>query len=176
MERKCLSGADPQSPARVPTEGDFFGQYKPAPELDEIVRFIGAGKAGMGHLAEYEIKCYWRAKASKRNGVIVAGTASKTSGLLALTSEADFTIVLAADYCRMLDNYQLEALVYHECCHIAEDEDAEGNETPIIVAHDLEMFRAELREYGYWTPALIAASREFRQLELTLEDAQLAPA
>jgi hypothetical protein len=79
--------------------------------------------------------------------------------------------VMAADHCRGISNLELEAAIYHQLCHLHEDEstDSEGEVTysPAIRPHDLEMFRSELDRYGFWTQDISAASHHFaKQLKL----------
>lgn len=105
-------------------------------------------KHGFTHIRQASVDYLWRGKGSTRGGKLVLGKTQRPSGLLKLYSKADFVIILAADHCRnqKLDEDQLEALLFHELLHIGSDDEGE----PTLVAHDVEAFVEEIKEYGLW--------------------------
>ena len=94
----------------------------------------------------YRIDFLWKRTGGARNGAPTLGACQKPSGLLAYFSGCDFVIWLAADHCKEqgLDDEQMEALLFHELCHIGQDDKGK----PILLPHNFEGFRAEIEEYG----------------------------
>ena len=160
---------------RIPVENDFLGDdFLAAPELEELGDSLIRQK--LGHLddGELAIEYRWKKKGGKSGGNAVLGKCVKLSGLARhLALGAHFCVWLGADYVRAmkLDDRQIEALVYHELCHI-EREEPEDEDKPVVyrsVGHDAEVFFAELREYGAWRPSLVELEQTIRQLSLPLE-------
>lgn len=165
----CVTGAIPTGAPVVPTE-DEFGDYTylDAPSIERIADALIERKPEFAHLGMYSIGYFWKVKAGKKMGKVVAGKESKASGLLAYKLQATYVIEVSADVARTFNNLQLEALVYHELCHLGVDEDDDGNTTPRVAAHDIEMFLAEYRSYGPWHLDLVNAERTFQQTRLDL--------
>jgi hypothetical protein len=108
------------------------------------------GSVKFKHLADATVHFLWKAKGGKSGGKLVLGKCKKPSGELKFYSDADFVILFSADHCHKLrlKNYQILALLYHELCHTAKDEN--GNFT--TVGHEFEGFNDELRLFGAWKP------------------------
>lgn len=74
----------------------------------------------------------------------------------------DFLIILDAGFWEEATDQQREALMYHEMCHVKQEVDQfgelrfdiEGNPKYALVAHDLEVFNAEVQRYGAWHPGI----------------------
>ncbi len=78
-------------------------------------------------------------------------------------------IWLAADHIRdhAFNQFQLEALIYHELSHCGWDLDEKTGETKwMVVAHDVTTFYNELTSYGTWTPELRVLRQGYEQLAL----------
>lgn len=74
----------------------------------------------------------------------------------------DFLIILDAGFWAESNDFQREALIYHEMCHVKQETnefgdgrfDADGNPKYGLVTHDLEAFNAEVAKYGAWHPGI----------------------
>ena len=160
---------------RVPSEVEF-GQsdFLDSDDIKTVAERVIRAK--LQHLDDGEllIDYRWKKKGGKSGGNAVLGKCVKLSGLARhLALGAHFCVWLGADYVRAmkLDDRQIEALVYHELCHI-EREEPEDEDKPVVyrsVGHDAEVFFAELREYGAWRPSLVELEQTIRQLSLPLE-------
>ena len=160
---------------RVPSEVEF-GQsdFLDSDDIKTVAERVIRAK--LQHLDDGEllIDYRWKKKGGKSGGNAVLGKCVKLSGLARhLALGAHFCVWLGADYVRAmkLDDRQIEALVYHELCHI-EREEPEDEDKPVvyrIAGHDAEVFFAELREYGAWRPSLVELEQTIRQLSLPLE-------
>lgn len=150
----------------VPIEEDFgTADFLPANDLQAQASELITLHTGFSHLASLTIHYRWKKKGGKKSGAAVYGKCVKPSGLLADYSEADFIIWLAADYVRDAEftTRQIEALLFHEMCHAGVDD--EGDK-PALIAHDVEMFRAEIVSYGFWNDELKSLETSVRQLDL----------
>jgi hypothetical protein len=118
-----------------------------------------------GFLRNIEVKFLWKRAGGRSQGKARLGYCAKTSGLAKHYAGADFVVWLAADAARDygLGPRELEALLFHELCHIDYDDEADK---PTVRAHDVEMFVDELAEYGTWTADLRRARHAFEQLPL----------
>ena len=146
----------------------IFGDFLDAPEL----KVIGDGLIKSGLLARYGddnliIDYRWKRKGGTSGGMPRVGKCVKLSGPAKHYADGShFMIWLAADHCEVegFNEYQIEALVYHELLHVerveTDEEDLEGQ--PIIKyrtrGHDFEGFYSELKQYGAW-------NRDWQRLE-----------
>ena len=159
--RRLVTGGDPDARFVVPVEGDFTDlvdetvahDYIPAPEVREVGEALIDACPEFAHLRGVEIAYLWRREGGKTKGRLTLGKCTKPSGLLAHFSGATWVVWLAADHIgvRSFTAWQVEALVYHELCHTSV---AGEDDTPTLVGHDVEAFRAELARYGLWKPDL----------------------
>lgn len=156
--------------------------YRHAAEVEEI-----AGKLIAEHhtdLAGQTIRYVFREKATTSRGAAVLGKARKISGLnAALVSlvgrdEVDdpaqfFVIEIAEDAWSALNKDQRVALVDHELCHFATDEDSEGNQRLILRPHDLEEFTQVVDRHGLWRPPVEAFAAVVKAAagQLSIDDA-----
>ena len=110
------------------------------------------------------IEFLWKARGGSSNGKLTLGKCIKMGGLALHFAETDYVIWLAADHIDALplDRYQVEALLFHELCHI--DATKEEEKVTIAVnAHDLEAFKAEVEYYGFWRHDLAAMARTMQR-------------
>ena len=121
-------------------------------------------KERFGRLQNFRISYRWRAKGGQKSGKYVLGRCQKTAGLVRHFSEADFVIMISADWCRaaQFTFAQMEALVFHELCHAG----ITDKWTPKIIPHDFEGFYGELEVYGPWTKELKSVESAFKQRTL----------
>lgn len=164
----------------IPSDSDFEAEevdYLPAPEIEALADRLRATKSHFADIRGYRIAYWWKRKGGTAGGKCVMGKCQKTPPLAKAHKRSTWTIWLAADHLRdfRFTNRQLEALVFHELLHAAlkevEVKDKDTGETdteyrPAIVGHDLEMFHAEVLEYGLWTRELERARSLFEQAEL----------
>lgn len=160
-------------PARIPTPMRFDEagtDFLAAPDLEEIGELLIARHERLQFLDTWSIGYVWRREGTERNGKVVLGTMSRPSGALRFYSRHDFLVTLAADHCRnaRFTERQLEALVFHELLHATVNAKGDG---PALVGHDVEMFRAEIEEYGLWNLDLTLAAESFEQIRFDLDGA-----
>ncbi len=101
------------------------------------------------HLAGCEILFLFRDQAAKSAGKLIAGKASKMSpkeNAIAGDVSYAFKIELASDLWTLNTEAWRRALVDHELCHCAGNED-DGWE---IAPHDLEEFASIVERHGLW--------------------------
>lgn len=178
-----VTTTDPLDAVFVPSEGMFgdadFIECRAGAKVADIL--IGK-RTEFRHIPEHNgrILYLWKQKGGKSGGRQTLGKCTKLSGMARYLSgvheehPADFVIWFAADHCRdgVINNYQFEALVYHELCHIEieEKEDKEGNPTGemqwTVVAHDAEVFHNEIATYGAWKSGLAQNRNAWEQLAL----------
>lgn len=85
--------------------------------------------------------------------------ARKVSDLYLLLCGFDFILEVDEFYFNFLGPEQQEALIDHELCHMAQDEDGF-----YIREHEVEEFRAVLERHGFWRTGLeefVAAAQPF---------------
>lgn len=119
-------------------------------DIYELVEELVA--AHHDHLAEARIALVWVHNVKPdRDGHLVLGKARKISQREQLWNEHDFSIELNEFAWRELKVEQRRALVDHELCHLAVDQDEETEEETFrIRKHDLEEFNAVVRRHGLW--------------------------
>lgn len=145
-----------------------------APEVRDIARqLIDAYPSRFGVIRNLRMVYYWKRDGGKSEGKPVYGKCVKVPPLArALSVEedadekipADFVIWLAADHINaaLFSRFQLEALIYHELCHV----DVSEKGKPALLPHDFEGFKSEILEYGDWKEDLQHARDAFTQLPL----------
>lgn len=164
-EGEPLPAVDPklESAPPVPVEADFMtDEYIGDKDLVDFCE--KARSAYAAHLSDVHIKWRWRAKGGTTQGRATFAKTVKLAGLTRHYGHCDVTIWFGADHLRLFKPtaHQFRALVFHELQHIVY---ADGNVS--LVGHDLEMFCAEVREFGLWRTDLVKAAEAFKgQLEL----------
>lgn len=150
----------------VPVADDFdFGtaEFKPDKALKALAGTLIDRHPDLAHVKMLDVRFMWKRKGGESGGKAVYGKCVKPGGLLRhALSAADFVIWLAADQCQGFTRHQVEALLYHELCHIGRDEDGKRS----LVPHDVEAFASEVREYGLWMSDLRTFGKAVRQLAL----------
>lgn len=148
---------------RVPTDEDFDNadsDWLPADALGELAADLSAFPE-LGAVSEFTIRYGWKREGGKTGE---AGYCKKLSAEARFLAEVDFFIWLAADQARELSQRQLEALLFHELCHVGKNDKGKAE----AKKHDVELFTAEVRRYGAWNFRLDAAHQAFEQLALSL--------
>jgi hypothetical protein len=139
--------------------------FIPGADVERIANMlIGRHPEHFKVIQNFKVAYRWRAKGGSRQGQRVLGRCQKTAGLLREFSGVDFVVMLSGDHCRAcrLTFHQIEALVFHELCHI----EASDTYQPRINGHDFEAFVQEVRLYGAWKPDLQLAESAFVQPSL----------
>lgn len=162
----------PSSKSITPPAELFFDdeiEFMVADELrtraDELIKRYPE----ISFLSSVSITYLWKGKGGTKGGKARLGACQKPSGLLKFLSDGEFIIWLAADHCRggdgspALTEEQIEALLYHEMCHIGWDDD---KDCAIVVGHDLEEFRQVVERYGLWADDTRMMEHTFRQLRI----------
>lgn len=159
----------PPSAATFADPDGGTAEFLPALNLDSrLARLVGKYPE-LSHLGGVEIRCLWKASGGKSGGKNVLGKCQKLTGLARYFSgeesgvSVDFIIWLAADHLADYDERAIEAVLYHECCHIGWDE--EGDK-PVVVAHEFAGFLGELERYGLYALDLQNLGQTMRQLRL----------
>jgi hypothetical protein len=168
---------NPHSRPYVPPDESFADDddFQKAPEIQTIGDALIVRWDELSHLQDANIEYRWKRSGGKSHGNLTYGKCVKLSGLARHFAGSDFVVWVAADHLRESGwiTYQLEALVYHELCHIAvevnEDETSPdyGEEKLVIRGHDRELFVDELRRYGAWDQPLQRIGETYRQLAIT---------
>lgn len=124
-------------------------EYWKAEEPEEIAKVLVP--KFHSHLATAKLAFLFRTKARANGTKIVLGTASRMSDKLKALADFNFIIEIGYDEWRGLDSLQKTALVDHELCHCAGEEDEQNGEMKWKVApHDVEEFREIVGRYGFW--------------------------
>lgn len=167
IDRRLITGGDPDRPARVPDADTFKEEGKeflPADDIEAVAEAL-ISHHGFPWAGEVIISYYWRDKGGSSQGKAVLGKCVKLSGLAKVGIGGDFVIWLAADTARdvRLTAWQMEAAIYHELLHVGWNDEADK---PGVEPHQFEGFLAELREYGAWHEDLANLAETATQLPL----------
>jgi hypothetical protein len=170
-DRTLVAGGDPDGRAPIPWAGQFEDRdgrdldFIPAPALQDIAIALTDAVEGFAHLHRAVVKFRWKREGGARAGRATYGKCVKASGLTRHFGDCDFVIWAAADHLRaaQFTNWQLEALVYHELCHIVENPESGALG---LVGHDWEGFASELARYGAWDASIKRIARIAQQLPL----------
>ncbi len=169
--RVTITGAMPDRLFPIPVDDQFVDnetEFLPADEVRAIGEMLIEQLPEFGHLRTADIEYVFKRKGGATQGKQKLAFCAKTSGMTAYFSRAQFVIWIAADVCRefRLNNWQMEALIYHELLHA--DIDAESAK-PAIRAHDVEAFHAEIGRYGLWRSEFRDARDTFAQAALPFD-------
>jgi hypothetical protein len=156
----------------------FFGEqdFLPAPAVEALAERLIEDFIEFGHLETVRIAYAWKRKGGASQGVRTLGKCAGLSGPARYFGKHEFFIWLAADHVRdaALEPAQMEALLFHQLCHIGEvvDENEKsptyGETTLKIVGHDFEGFWSELQQFGPWSAELRTTAETVEQLALGL--------
>jgi hypothetical protein len=152
--------------------------FELAPEVERIGKQIV--EKHHPHLRGVRIEYVFRAKAEKRHGKRVGGTAKKVTGVNALlatpgaeSSEdlAFFLVTIAKDIWDYLDPDHKRALVDHELEHCYVEIDEDGDAKLSIRGHDIEEFASIIGRHGFWSNDLevFVTSLPAEQLQIAIE-------
>lgn len=156
----------------IPVESDFLAdqvEYIVSGELAILAARLIETKRSLKHLNGVRFAFLWKQKGGQSGGKAVLGKCAKTPPLVQAHSFSTFTIWIAVDHLVMfgMTPRQLEALMFHELCHAViqevESEAGDVSYKPVVLKHDVEMFLAEVEEYGLWTTDLSAAQPVFQR-------------
>lgn len=151
----------------VPNEEEFDegDDYLLAEEIQELADEVIA-KHFKGYLDDGILQVYyaWKKNGGSNSGRLKLGECQKISGLARhFAGQRDFAISLSADHINQLnlDDRQIEALVFHELCHIEVIDEGVYR----LVGHDVELFYRELQNYGAWKLDLEGLVEVVREIE-----------
>ena len=139
----------------VPDDDEFEGfnsGFIDAPKIADIARrLIKACGDQFAHLNGVSIAYAWKRRGGASKGRVKFGEIQKVSGVASFLADEQyqFLVWLGADNVRENEftERQVEALVFHELCHTAFDDE---KDEVILVGHEFEGFRDELQRYGLW--------------------------
>lgn len=154
--KSLVTGGDPDEIYDPP---DIFGEFTEAPDIEAIAEaLIKSGALPRVH-PELTIKYLWKRSGGKKNGAC-----QLVSGLTGFFAACDFVVWLAYD--KVVDHawtrWQVEALTFHELCHINFEYDKNDNLRPLLYDHEFEGFRAEIQNYGHWQPNIEDLGKTFQ--------------
>jgi len=163
-QKRLIRGGDPDERYPVPVDDAFQGDFLPAPELEEVALALMREHRMLDDELEANVTVLWKRKGGTSGGRPTLGKCAKLSGLARFFGNVEFVVWVAADHVRAegLTRWQVEALLYHELLH-ADLDDEKGWTTR---GHDVEVFAAELAEYGAWKRDLSMFVETVRQLPL----------
>jgi hypothetical protein len=163
-KRRLILGGDPDEKFGVPDEKafDLGGEFLDAQGCDKIAEALIKDRKCFESLREATIIYLWKKKGSEKPKMVL-GKCQRPSGLLGHFSGADFIIWFAANNCRGITRWQMEALIFHELKH-ARKEDGEA----VTVPHDWEGFAEEIERYGLW-------KRDIQPIAAAISGALLIP-
>lgn len=170
-KRRLILGGDPYEKFGVPDEKafDLEGEFIVAQGCDKIAEALIQDRKCFVSLREARIIYLWKRKGPEKPKMVL-GKCMRPSGLLGFFSESDFIIWFAANNCRGITRWQMEALIFHELKH-ARMEDGEA----VTVPHDWEGFAEEIERYGFWKrdiQPIAAAIQEAMRLPFEQPDAE----
>lgn len=124
-----------------------MADLRPAPPefKQRISRLIAAYPQRLGHLRDARFEVLVRDEAPVIEGAEAWGEVD-TPDDDAERAEFDFSIWFALDTWALLDDFQRDALTFHELSHCGWSADGK----PQLLHHDVEMFDAELKHFGVW--------------------------
>ncbi len=163
----------PAGAAFVGPDGETI-EFLPAPDLSRgAVTLRERHPEDLAHLDGLTIEYVWKAAGGKSGGKAVLGKCTKLAGLARYLSGAldgaldgepvDFVVWLAADHLALRSDRGIEAILFHELCHIGTDD--KGN--PTVVPHDWAGFAREIELFGLHTEDARTVDKAFRQLHLS---------
>lgn len=129
----------------VPPRRRFVeAKFLEAPDLEEMALELLAQCEEFEHIRPLRVRYLWRDKGTSK----AMGQCTKASGFWRDLAAVDFVIWVGAEDVRTsyFTRDQLEALLYHELCHIGLGEDGQ----PTMRDHQAEIFYAEFARYGVW--------------------------
>lgn len=174
LPERTLIGLRSDDPCEIPNGKDFIeGDYLEGKVLarigeaiiDRYPRFDQLIETDFG---EVRIRYLWVKGEKRSGGHIVLGWCQKANGMTKWFTGVDYVIGIQAEALQLFNftNLQLEALIFHELCHIRV-EIKKGELKYGSVGHDQEIFHDEVRYYGLWLPSLEETDQAFKQMPLS---------
>ncbi len=111
----------------------------------------------------------FKLKHGETNGKIVLGTTAKQSPKNKMLHGWDYIIEIAWDMWAMFNDFQREALLLHEICHIYKED-----KNWKIESHNVEEFVRVIEVYGLWKPDLQAFALAIKNAEESGDTRQMA--
>lgn len=152
----------------VPQQHEFSGDdgYIDANDLGDLADvLIKRHPVLFGHLTNVHIDYLWKKKGGKSKGQFIYGKTQKVPPLLGHYTSYDYIITLSADYLYGATSKNVEAVLFHELCHVQFNDDEEEQEVA-LVGHDVEGFVEEVKIYGAWRKSLRQFVKACQQLPL----------
>lgn len=145
--KRLINGGDPEQRFPVPDEKDFeiSGEFMPAEGVEKIALSLIQNRDSLRRLAARSITYLWKRKGAEKPRRRL-GHCQLASGLTGYFSQSDFIIVLYANNCRGINNWGMEALIFHELKHAGENDKGQ----PALIPHDYEGFAEDFERYGLW--------------------------
>lgn len=124
-----------------------MADLRPAPPefMQRIRRLIAAYPDVLGHLHRARIEVLLRDKPEGSQTVQAWGEAD-TPDNPGEMRKFDFTVWFAWDIWQTLDDYERDAITFHELNHCGFDDKGK----PLLLHHDFEIFNAEIAHFGIW--------------------------
>lgn len=150
-------------------EDEEGAQYMTAGEMKKLAGMLIEAYPELAHIKGARVEYLWRRKGTKNKGQLVYGTCARVTGREEFLTDNDFAITLAANWCTGLSYYEIEALLYHELCHIGQEiEEESGEAKTVLVGHEFEGFTSEMNRYGLWRPALKIMAQKAQGIQLPM--------
>jgi len=151
--------------ADVPADEDFgTGDYCDSDDLTKLGMHLISTKGTLAHLKGQDVRFYWKKKGGQSGGKPQVCKVAKVSGFERFLTDVDWRIWFAADHCRGMSKYELEAWLFEALCSCGRDD--EGNR--VLNPPDLVCHIEVIRQYGLVTPELRTAGKAMKQLGLNL--------
>ena len=113
------------------------------------------------HLKGARIAYLWF-EDNEKNGKTILGHASKANPKVRFFGDVEFLIEFNHTRWKKASPLQLAALVDHELMHCGVEE-KDGEERPVMIAHDIEEFGPIVSRWGLWKSDLKAFGEHVRQ-------------
>ena len=135
----------------IPQDDEFEDKsFMVAPALEAVGSLLIYENSKFSFLKGVDILYCWKRDGGKSNNKIVLGKIGKINPRerFLCDDKYQFLMWIAADHTRQgqFTEFQMEALVFHELCHLGKM----ANGEIVLLAHDFEGFAAELEAYGLW--------------------------
>lgn len=152
----------------LPNPNDFFREFLEDDHLDDLVAALIRHYPQFEPFGDLTIRVLWQKDAGKEDGRLKLGSLSKQNNMTRYLAKVDYVVVVnykaAAVY--ELNNWQMEALLFHQLEHIEIAEDDDGEVKLKTRPHDVGLFNAEITTYGAWYLDLANTSNAFQQQPL----------
>jgi hypothetical protein len=152
----------------LPNPNDFLREFLEDEHLDKLVAALIRHYPQFEPFGDLTIRVLWQKDAGKEEGRLKLGSLSKQNNMTRFLAKVDYVVVVnykaAAVY--ELNNWQMEALLFHQLEHIEISEDDNGEVKLKTRPHDVGLFNAEITTYGAWYLDLANTSNAFQQQPL----------